>query len=95
MNQRNETDFEPVEIAGEGTVLTDTDQRHLRLAIVELNNGLRAMGQLFDDEPKIGKRVRAVGGVVRQGGATKPTAYSSFLFKGLFGVGNLSKSDGF
>ena len=71
------TELEPVEITGEGTVLTYTDayalaidymQRYLRLAIVELDSGLRATGQLLDDEPKLGKRVKTVVGVVRRRG---------------------------
>jgi len=67
--------FEPVEIAGEGAVLTYTDvyalavdyeTRYLRLAIVELDGGLRVTGQLLDEDPKIGKRVRTTIGVVRE-----------------------------
>lgn len=66
--------FEPFEVTGEGTVLTYTDVyalpldyvvRYLRLAIVELDGGLRATGQLLDEAPKIGKRVRTKIGVVR------------------------------
>ena len=71
---RGET-FEPTEIAGEGAVLTYTDvyalavdyeTRYLRLAIVELDGGLRATGQLQDESPKGGKRVRTTIGVVRE-----------------------------
>jgi hypothetical protein len=71
---RGET-FEPAEIAGEGAVLTYTDvyalavdyeTRYLRLAIVELDGGLRVTGQLLDEHPKIGKRVRTMVGVVRE-----------------------------
>lgn len=71
---RGET-FEPQEIAGEGVVLTYTDAyalaidyevRFLRLAIVELDGGIRATGQLLDDSPRIGKRVRTTIGVVRE-----------------------------
>ncbi len=67
--------FEPVEIAGEGVVLTYTDvyalaidyeTRYLRLAIVELDGGLRVTGQLLDERPKVGKRVRSTIGVVRE-----------------------------
>ena len=67
--------FEPVEISGEGTVLTYTDvyalpldyaQRYLRLGMVELDLGVRATGQLLDENPEIGKRVKATIGVVRQ-----------------------------
>jgi len=67
--------FEPVAIEGEGKVLTYTDvyalavdyvQRYLRLAVVELDMGVRAMGHLLDDDPRIGKRVKAEIGIVRQ-----------------------------
>jgi uncharacterized OB-fold protein len=67
--------FQPAEIAGEGLVLTytdvyalaiDYDVRYLRLAIVELDGGLRVTGQLLDEEPKLGKRVRTTVGVVRE-----------------------------
>ena len=72
--------LESIEITGEGKVLTYTDlyalpldyeQRYLRLAIVELDSGLRATGQLMDDKPKIGKRVKTRIGVVRQSGDRK------------------------
>jgi len=72
--------LDPIEITGEGKVLTYTDlyalpldyeQRYLRLAIVELDSGLRATGQLMDDKPKIGKRVKTTIGVVRQSGDRK------------------------
>lgn len=67
--------FEPVSISGEGSVLTYTDlyaltlaysQRYLRLAIVQLDNGLRATGHLLDPDPQIGKRVKTQIGVVRE-----------------------------
>lgn len=73
-NCRGET-FEPAEIAGEGKVLTYTDvyalaidyeTRYLRLAIVELDGGQRVTGQLLDETPKLGKRVRTQIGVVRE-----------------------------
>lgn len=72
--------LEPLEIAGNGKVLTYTDlyalpldyeRRYLRLAIVELDNGLRATGQLLDENPKIGKKVKTVIGIVRQSGDRK------------------------
>jgi len=75
-NCRNET-FEPVEIGGEGKLLTYTDvyalaidyeTRYLRLAIVELDDGIRVTGQLLDDDPKLGKRVKTTIGVVRDPG---------------------------
>lgn len=73
---RNEA-FEPVEIGGEGTLLTYTDvyalaidyeTRYLRLAIVELDDGLRVTGQLLDDDPELGKRVKSTIGIVRKPG---------------------------
>ncbi len=76
LNCRNET-FEPIEIGGEGRVLTYTDvyalaidyeTRYLRLAIVELDDGIRVTGQLLDDDPKLGKRVKTTIGVVREPG---------------------------
>ncbi len=72
--------LEPIEITGSGKVLTYTDlyalpldyeRRYLRLAIVELENGLRATGQLLDENPKIGKKVKTVIGIVRQSGDRK------------------------
>ena len=69
--------FQPVAIEGEGTVLSytdvyalaiDYDVRFLRLAIVELDGGLRVTGQLLDADPKLGKRVRTTVGVVRETG---------------------------
>jgi uncharacterized OB-fold protein len=72
--------LELIEITGEGKVLTYTDlyalpldyeQRYLRLAIVELDSGLRATGQLMDEKPKIGKRVKTRIGIVRQSGDRK------------------------
>ena len=75
-NCRNET-FEALEIGGEGKILTYTDvyalaidyeTRYLRLAIVELDDGIRVTGQLLDDDPKLGKRVKSTIGVVREPG---------------------------
>ncbi len=75
---RNER-FEEVAIGGEGKVLTYTDvyalaieyeTRYLRLAIVELDDGIRVTGQLLDDEPKLGMRVKTILGTVRQSGET-------------------------
>jgi uncharacterized OB-fold protein len=77
-NCRNET-FENVVIGGEGTVLTYTDvyalaieyeTRFLRLAIVELDDGVRVTGQLLTDDPKMGMRVRTKIGPVRVSGET-------------------------
>ena len=78
-NCRNET-FESVPIGGEGKILTYTDvyalaidyeTRYLRLAIVELDDGLRVTGLLLDDDPKLGKRVKTAIGVVREPGSRK------------------------
>lgn len=72
--------FDPIEISGEGEVLTYTDAyslavdyetRYLRLAIVELDSGVRVTGQLLDESPKLGKRVRTTIGVVREPGDQK------------------------
>ena len=75
-NCKNET-FESVAIGGVGKVLTYTDvyalaidyeTRYLRLAIVELDDGLRVTGHLLDDAPGLGKRVKTTIGVVRNPG---------------------------
>jgi len=69
--------FEDVAIGGEGTVLTYTDvyalaieyeTRYLRLAIVELDDGVRVTGQLLEDEPRVGMRVKTILGPVRPSG---------------------------
>ena len=69
--------FQAEAIDGEGVVVTFTDAyalavdfetRFLRLAIVELDSGLRVTGQLLDDAPEIGKRVRTTVDVVRRTG---------------------------
>ena len=69
--------FKDVAIGGEGKVLTYTDvyalaieyeTRYLRLAIVELDDGVRVTGQLLEDKPKPGMRVRTILGTVRQSG---------------------------
>ena len=69
--------FENVPIGGEGKLLTYTDvyalaveyeTRYLRLAIVELDDGIRVTGQLMTDKPKLGMRVKATMGPVRQQG---------------------------
>jgi len=72
--------FEPTPVEGEGTVVSYTDlyalaidfeQRFLRLAMVELDSGVRATGQLLHETPAIGTRVKATVGVVRRQGETK------------------------
>jgi len=69
--------FETVAVGGVGKVLTYTDvyalaidyeTRYLRLAIVELEDGLRVTGQLLDENPKLGKRVKTTIGIVREPG---------------------------
>jgi uncharacterized OB-fold protein len=78
--------FETVPIEGEGVVLTYTDlyalavdfeQRFLRLAIVEMDSGLRVTGQLAHDEPGIGLRVRATIDTVR---VQRGVAYPGLVF---------------
>jgi uncharacterized OB-fold protein len=77
-NCRGES-FEDVAISGEGKVLTYTDvyalaieyeTRYLRLAIVQLDDGMRVTGQLLASEPKLGMRVKTTIGPVRQRGET-------------------------
>ena len=84
---RNET-FEPVEVGGAGKVLTYTDvyalaidyeTRYLRLAIVELDDGLRVTGQLLDDAPRSGMRVKTTIGVVRVPPGGKPITGLQFV----------------
>jgi uncharacterized protein len=73
-NCRGES-FQDVAIEGEGQLLTYTDvfalaveyeTRYLRLAIVELDSGVRVTGQLLSDKPKLGMRVKTVMGTVRE-----------------------------
>jgi hypothetical protein len=68
------TEFDPVPIEGEGKLLTftrayalslDYDDLFIGLGIVELDQGIRATGQICIDEPEIGMRVRATVGPVR------------------------------
>lgn len=72
--------FDRVPIGGVGKVLTYTDvyalaidyeTRFLRLAMVELEDGTRATGQLLADEPKLGMRIETRIGVVREPGDRK------------------------
>ena len=69
------TAFEPVAIAGEGTLVTwtrayalslDYEQRYLTFGIVKLDMGISALGQLAVAEPRTGMRVRADVGKVRE-----------------------------
>ncbi len=75
-NCRQET-FEAVAIGGEGKVLTYTDvyalaidyeTRYLRLAMAELDDGIRVTGHLLADDPKLGMRIRTEIGTVREPG---------------------------
>ena len=72
-----ETKFESVPVEGEGTLLTftrayalplDYEQLYLTLGIVQMDQGIRATGQLAIDEPVIGMRVRATIAPVRDVG---------------------------
>ncbi|MBN1858942.1 hypothetical protein JW848_07035 [Candidatus Bipolaricaulota bacterium] len=72
--------FDAVPVSGEGCVLTYTDlyaltlaytQRYLRLAIVQLDSGLRATGHLLDSDPQVGKRIKVQIGVVREAEGVK------------------------
>lgn len=67
-------EFDPVAIEGEGTLLTftrayalslDYDDLFLTLGIVQLDQGIRATGQLAVEEPVVGMRVRTTVAPVR------------------------------
>lgn len=67
--------FDPVPVTGEGRLLTwtkvyalplDYSDLYITLGIVELDMGIRATGRLDVAEPKIGARVRAGVGTVRE-----------------------------
>jgi uncharacterized OB-fold protein len=69
------TKFEPVPVQGEGKLLTwtrvyalplDYEDLHITLGIVELDMGIRATGRLDIAEPRIGARVSARVGKVRE-----------------------------
>ena len=66
---------EPVPVEGEGKLLTwtkayalplDYTDLYLTLGIVEMDMGIRVTGRLLWDEPKVGARVRAGIGQVRE-----------------------------
>jgi len=68
-------EFEPVPLPKKGKLLTFTDVytlppafsvEKLPLGIVELENGMRILGQLRIPQPKIGMKVRGEVDVVRQ-----------------------------
>lgn len=69
------TKFEGVPIEGEGTLLTwtrvyalplDYADLYITLGMIEMDMGVRATGRVDIDEPKIGARVRAGVGKVRE-----------------------------
>ncbi len=69
-------EFEQAVLAGEGTLLTYTRVYNLpegymkpfiAFGIVEFPNGLRAAGQMGTDELRLGMKVRAEVGVVKEG----------------------------
>lgn len=71
------TKFDPVPVQGEGKLLTwtrcyalalDYSDLYITLGIVEMDMGVRATGRLEIAEPKIGSRVRAHVGKVRETG---------------------------
>lgn len=79
-NEHNE--FDPIPLPRNGRLLTFTEVYNLppdfavpklALGIVELENGLRCLGQLKIPEPRLGMAVRAEVEVVRTG------AYSRYL----------------
>ncbi len=70
----NATEFSPIPISGEGTLLTftrayalslDYEQLYVTFGIVQMDQGVRATGQLDIQEPVLGMRVRATVGPVR------------------------------
>jgi hypothetical protein len=72
-NDHNE--FSIVPVAKDGTLLTfttnytlpgDYETVSITLGVVELSDGLRMMGQLAIDKPRIGMKVRGKVGTVRQ-----------------------------
>ena len=76
------TKFEPVPVQGEGTLLTwtrayalplDYTDLYITLGIVEMDMGVRVTGRLDVGEPKLGARVRAGTGKVREIGAKEIT----------------------
>ena len=71
------TKFDPVPVAGEGTLLTwtkvyalplDYSDLYITLGIVEMDMGIRATGRLEIAAPQAGARVRARVGKVRETG---------------------------
>lgn len=69
--------FEGVPVEGEGAILTwtrtyalplDFSDLYITLGIVEMDMGVRVLGRLDIEEPKIGERVTARLGTVRSSG---------------------------
>lgn len=72
--QCSATEFEAVPVEGEGTLLTytrayalplDYDDLYLTLGIVQMDQGIRATGQLNIENPEMGMRVKATVAPVR------------------------------
>ena len=68
------TEFDTFPLEGGGTLLTFTHiymlslafhERFITLGIVELENGIRVLGKLLVDEPKVGMKLEAKRGVVK------------------------------
>ena len=68
-------EFEQETLGGEGILLTYTDiyalpidfvQRYLTIGIVELDSGIRVLGQIVADEPSVGMKVKALVSGVRE-----------------------------
>ena len=71
----NERDFEEIQPAGDGTLLTFTivnelpwgiDERGRVLGVVEFENGIKALGLIYSEEPKIGMKLSPGWDVVRE-----------------------------
>jgi uncharacterized OB-fold protein len=73
----NGTSFEETRVGGKAKLLTFTrvhalslayEDLHITLGIVEFEDGCRALGRLFVDEPRIGMKLTAELGTVRVDG---------------------------
>ena len=67
--------FEAVPVEGEGTLITwtrtyalplDFSDLFITLGIIEMDMGVRVLGRLDIEEPKVGDRVRSALGTVRR-----------------------------
>lgn len=76
----NEREFEEIEPTEKGKLLTYTvvnelpwgiDERGRVIGVVEFENGLRALGLVESDEPKLGMELKTSWGVVRVIGGVK------------------------